>query len=166
MEENTDKDIIVLENSTKTNSTTRKREPVEGNFVQGELRNQELTTFFHNNQELLQDTKNQLSNYRTEDLYCISYNDAKITATNAEGKQVNLDSQLESFIKSYFFAVGAHNNPKVFINDESVRGYSSIDFSFRLPDNVNKGIRYSPEYRNENWEHIEGDWYIYSEGLI
>jgi hypothetical protein len=150
-------------NTTTANSG---REPVNETFAQDELKEQELKTFFQNNQGQLQTIQKQLSNYKTEDLYCISHNDAQLEATNGAGEQVSLDPQLISLMESYFSAVGTHNDPRVLICDETVRGYSTIDFSFRLPNNLVKGIRYSPEYRDENWEHLGGDWYVYSEGLV
>ena len=152
--------------TTISNSTTKRSEPVKANFVQGELKDQELKTFFHNNQELLQDVEVQLSNYRSEDLYGIYYHDSQLRATNGDGKQVALDPQLKSLIELYFSAVGTNNEPRISIRDETASYHPSIDFTFRLPDNIDKGIRYSPEYRNENWKPLGGDWYIFEEGLV
>ena len=124
---------------------------------------EELRVFFDNNRDTMFEIERLL---RYVDVSFIRYRNYNVTATDRNGNPVVLTQQLQQQVELYFNAIKGDNNAWISVREwfyEEV--YPVIDFAFRLPGYIDKGIRYSPEFRHEHWEHLEGDWYIFTDFL-
>jgi len=129
----------------------------------------ELRDFFNNHRALLQELQTQLLPLRDEiDLFSIFLLDSQISASGRNVEKIDLeilDPQLMQQLEQYFDAVGRQqHSPRISVR--TISQYLTISFSFRLPNQVEIGIRYTPDFQLERWEHLDGNWFIFVDRLL
>jgi len=137
------------------------------NTKRGVLTNEELQTFFTDNQELLQSIATQLIPlYEETELYVIYKRRSQIVAQDGDIQPLTLDDQLLKQLEQYFDATGSKNEPEIFAR-EIVGGFIIVEFSFQLAIGHNKGIMYSidpeaqAEWEERGYERLEDNWFIF-----
>jgi len=140
--------------------TENRSEPV--NTMPGEISNEELRVFFNENRELLQSIAAQMIPlHETLDLHMVRVVSSDIRATNGNADQVILPSQLQQQIELYYNIIGTANTADILVREIFLEEHLVVEFTFRLPDGLSRGIMYSLDYQREGWEQLAENWQIF-----
>ena len=135
------------------------------------LTDEELRTFFNDNQELMQSIATQLIPLCEEtDLYLLRETESGVLATDGDLNEVSLDAQLRNQLEQYFDAAGTRHPSRIFLQSPYYPYNTTvIKFSFNLGVGHDKGIIYvtdsemQDEWERYEKERLEKEWFIFED---
>jgi len=149
------------DNEIEPTTATGENETMQGPFVHA-LSREDIREFYNEHAENLHSIRD-LAPLPTQTGYQwinIWIFDSEIVIRDTNNEPVILHAELQQQIELYFETIGFENSPQISIRNHFGR-YPIVEFSFRL-QHITIGVIYSPKYQDPNWEHLEGDWYIFS----
>jgi predicted RND superfamily exporter protein len=148
--------------TTAVQTTNESREKIKARFQENNVDSEDLRVLYENNSILLNEIAYQMI-ASSRKYYTIGTQNRQIYAKGQNWEDLPIEVWVKPLLDEYGSVVGDE------LNAASLRllqEYSVVDFTFRHENRGYIILCYSPQYRNDSWEHIEGSWYIYYELFV